>query len=426
MPVIDKKMFETIKKWWDCSDESIPVNQRIMYINSNNRSVTKSTIRKIMYEIVEEEPYGELYVTTFSAKNFYDNMRDYYMHVAELYFRDVNDDMAITDIIKKYPSTCGWIVLIVEDVESLSNEAEKLKDLFETILNFGCKGASIVLVGNGDYKEVFADCEFALQQMNIGLSHNGDEDKLLIGCYKQEPEVIPEPIIYESADKQCDELEYYWGVFYEQLERKFFDYEYYKSLYKDTLDYILPRVTSERVYRSDLFLIEKIGKLRLKEIVNINGCEPWEFDSAKQFANGLFFELADVHGTINEHANGNIEIGIVVEGREEKHGGFRVRSSSHFSIIINSSNISREMDELSEQIHKRTYNGEDAFDLSYMLNHLNDDERKQMNSEQLKEVSDSLNSFMEDINKSMNTIVNKEPGIKVRRYKGEQGDENTK
>ena len=115
MSVIDKHMYEELKKW---HDGERPKNQYMIYVNSRDRALANATIRKLMYEIDEEDICGEEYISFFSAKNFYSNMREYYSHVAELYLQNPAEDDPVTDIIKNIPPTCGWITLIVEDIET--------------------------------------------------------------------------------------------------------------------------------------------------------------------------------------------------------------------------------------------------------------------------------------------------------------------
>lgn len=51
MSVIDKHMYERLKKW--CDGER-PKNQFMMYVNSSDRALTDATIKKLMYEIEEQ------------------------------------------------------------------------------------------------------------------------------------------------------------------------------------------------------------------------------------------------------------------------------------------------------------------------------------------------------------------------------------
>ena len=124
MPVIDKKLYEVFKKW--CDGERTK-NQFMMYVNTNDRKLTNATIRKLMFEIYKEDVEGEEYVAFYSAENFYRNMHDYYSHVGEMYFKKPGAADPIEDIIKDIPPTCGWITLIVEDMEDLSGQNEKMQ-----------------------------------------------------------------------------------------------------------------------------------------------------------------------------------------------------------------------------------------------------------------------------------------------------------
>ena len=83
--------------------------------------------------------------------------------------RNPSEEYSLEDIIKNFPPTCGWIVLIVEDIELLSDKAEETRMMMESIFEFSSKKPSIILIGEGDYKEVFADSEFALNEMGDGI-----------------------------------------------------------------------------------------------------------------------------------------------------------------------------------------------------------------------------------------------------------------
>ena len=140
MPVIDKKMYETLKGWCDYDAEKRPKHQQIMYVNSHDRTLTNATIKKMMFEMWKEDVHGELFMSLYSAENFYRNMREYYSHIADLYLNKPGEDDALIDIIEDMPPTCGWIVLIVEDLELLSGKAEVMQEIIcSDYLFFKCK-----------------------------------------------------------------------------------------------------------------------------------------------------------------------------------------------------------------------------------------------------------------------------------------------
>ena len=49
-------------------------------------------------------------------------MRKYYSHIAKLYMQKPVDDEPLEEIIKRFPSTCGWITLIIEDIDDISDD----------------------------------------------------------------------------------------------------------------------------------------------------------------------------------------------------------------------------------------------------------------------------------------------------------------
>ena len=99
--------------------------------------------------------HGELFISLYSAENFYRNMREYYSHIDDLYMNTPSDENPLIDIIKDIPPTCGWIVLILEDLELLSGKLEEMKEMMESIFAFASRRPSIVLVGEGNYIKVF-------------------------------------------------------------------------------------------------------------------------------------------------------------------------------------------------------------------------------------------------------------------------------
>lgn len=56
-------------------------------------------------------------------------MRDNYSHIADLYMNIPADDASLVDIINDYPPTCGWLSLIIEDVEVLSEKPEEMQEM---------------------------------------------------------------------------------------------------------------------------------------------------------------------------------------------------------------------------------------------------------------------------------------------------------
>ena len=357
MSVIDKNMYEILKNWCDWNRDVRPENQQIIYVNSQDKAVTKATIRKLMFDKRIADFGWELYISFYSAKNFYNNMRDYYTHVAELYFRKPSSDCHIVDIIKDLPSTCGWIILIVEDIEQISDDKEKMQELMESIMAFGSRHSSIILVGNGDYKDVFSKNANVLDAITNGfpMLDEDEEEPCTFGVYDQEMSPIYESIVYENSQKQCDELNYYWHIIYEQLKRRYFDFEVFKALYKEVLEYIIPRISKEQVYRKDMELIENMGAMRRESNEYLEGCMPWEFDAARQFSIGLHEAIINRYGNNGDITEGTVKIEVEVKYTPEELGGLHLSGSFSEYIDLRADNSCREIDKLSEDIHECTY-----------------------------------------------------------------------
>ena len=101
-------------------------------------------------------------------------MRKYYIGISKLYFRSPMKDAPLLKIIEDIPPTCGWITLIVGDIEELSEDAEKKQEMMDVDLNLAVfkqllknsgmtietasTGArSLEMIGSGNYDIVFMD-----------------------------------------------------------------------------------------------------------------------------------------------------------------------------------------------------------------------------------------------------------------------------
>ncbi len=349
MSVIDKNMFDSLKVWCDRYEEMMPKHPNIMYVNSRDHSLTSATLRKLMYEVDKDDEWGELEISLYSAEGFYRNMHDYYSLVASLYGCIIKEDDPLEDILRKISASCGWIVLIVEDLETLSVDSAKMEEMMQTLVAFGYKAPSIILVGNGDYEEVFAGCEYALREMRNGGS---------IVCYEQEKSPQREKTLFETPDDQIEELIYYWNMVYQQLEQRLFHYEFFKELYKDTLEYILPRVGKEQVFRKDIRLFKSMGAMCRKDEKELYGCKPWEYDAAQNFLEGLLDAIINRDGDNNDLSGENVWIRVVVEEKPTVINGIEcLEGFTCTPIKVGIDNLNYKMDELAAVIHDQTYEG---------------------------------------------------------------------
>lgn len=361
MSVIDKNMFDSLKVWCNRYEEMMPKYPNIMYVNSRDRSLTTATIRKLMYEVDKSDEWGEVKISLYSAERFYRNMRDYYSLIASLYGCDIKEDDSLMDVIRMIDSTCGWIVLIVEDVETLSDDSEKMEEMMQTLVAFGCKNPSIILVGNGDYEEIFAGCEYALCEMRNGGS---------IVCYEQEKNPLKEKVLFETPDDQIEELIYYWNMVYQQLEQRLFHYEFFKELYKDTLEYILPRVGKEKVFRKDIRLFKSMGAMCQEDEKELYGCKPWEYDAAQEFLEGLLDAIINRDGDNDDFSGENVWIRVVVEEKPKFINGIEcLEGFTCTPIKVGIDNLNYKMDELAAVIHDETYEG-NRVAIQYLMDNL--------------------------------------------------------
>lgn len=419
MAIIDKNMYETLKNW---CDRKRPENQYMMYVNSRDRMLTDATIRKLIYEKNEEDEYGEEYVFLYSAEHFFHNMREYYTYIAELYMHKVADDDPIIDIINDFSPLSGWITLILEDVEKLSEKAEMAQEMITTLFRFATRRANIILIGNGNYKDVFSGCENALDEMEAGVCATEEERMVMVGCYDQEPVPSREGVTYESPEDQCDELVFYWNIVYKQLKRGYFDYSNFKNLYKETLEFLIPRVTKQKVFRKDLWLLDKIGNLRCKGEKSIEGCELWEYEAAQKMAMALFNAIINRHGDNDDFSKGEIYIEVTVEDREIHHGAIHISGWTPVEIKMCVDTVHRKMDRLAEAILESAYQGNKGQALEFMLEEKAEVENETISTENVEKALGIMGSLENAFKEAADNTVNKVPGTKVCRYQGNPDD----
>ena len=424
MSVIDKNMYEKLKDWCDWAEGKRPKHQQIMYVNSHDRALTSATIRKLMFEMTKEDVHGELNIALYSAENFYRNMRDYYSHIADLYMNIPADDASLVDIINDYPPACGWLSLIIEDVEVLSEKPKEMQEMMETVFAFSSKHASIILVGKGDYKTVFSGCEYALTEMADGIAAKEEDYVVMVGCYDQETEPDRETVSYESTDRQRDELNFYWDTVYKQLKKRLFNYDDFKTLYRETLEFIIPRVKTEQVYRKDISLIENIGAMRKENNEQLDGSAPWEFDAAREFTNGLHMAIINLYGHHDTLSEEKVAIEVVIKKADEDCGAIHISGATYTSVKVNADTVSSKMDKLSDTIREGTYRGNESCIWKFLMDKNAEEKGLDIASGEIEEAGNKLGTLREDIKEAADRTVNREPGRKVRRYKGTT-EENT-
>lgn len=412
MSVIDKHMYERLKKW--CDGER-PKNQFMMYVNSSDRALTDATIKKLMYEIEEEDIHGEEFVSLYSAKKFYNNMRKYYSHIAELYMQKPADDEPLEEMIKRFPSTCGWITLIVEDIDDIADDKEKTEEMIKSFMSFAAKRSNVILIGNGDYKETFAGCEFALWKMDYGIKATLEENVLMIGRYDQNELHEKEIVSYETEEKHRSELDYYWEALNEQLEKGYLDYNYFKMLFKETLEYLIPRVTKDQVYRKDLWLIEEIGEMHSSEIKKIEGCKPWELEASIKFATALHKAIINTYNYNDDFSLGKIELDVTIDAPNEDHGSLHISGYLDTTMTVSVDTVNKKIDNLAEAIHIRTYGGGTG-NIFKLIHELDEDDDNEHSTEQMEEANNAFAALIGSIKDVADKTINKDPGDSILRY----------
>ncbi len=353
MPVIDKALFEKLKSWWDGNR---PKNQQIIYVNRHDRILTDATIRRLMFEIKGKDFMAEEYISLYSAENFYKNMREYASDVAKLCLKEPAADDSAMDIIKSILSPCGWITLIIENMESMSNDEERMNELFELLLILAEKKANIILIGNEGYKKVFAGCEHALKKMDSEMAAQMEDAALMICCYEQEETPQRFAVVNDGDEKHRDELDFYWKILYEQLNKGYFDYHIFKNLLKETLEYLIPRMTKEYLYRKDVLLVEKIGDFNSTEEKTVEGCEPWEVDASRIIAVALHSAIVNRYENNDDILSGDIELDVIIKHAARDYGGVQSRGYSYETISVSVDTICQAIDQLAEEIRYRINN----------------------------------------------------------------------
>ncbi len=356
MAAIDKNLYEDLNQWWHGER---PKHQYMLYVNSRDRRLTNATVRKLMYEIDKEDIHGEEYVKFFSARNFYKNMREYYTHVARMYMRTPGRKDSLEKIIDSIPPTGGWLTLIVADLEDLAGNPDEMEKMFRTFIRFARKRANVILIGNGDHNDVFSGCRYAVREIKYGLAAKEEDHVLMIGSIAQDEIPETEKVTYETYEEEQEELNFCWTKLNEQLEYGYFGYEDFKILYEETLEYLLPRVTKEQIFRKDLRLIENIGDFKLPKSKEADGCDPWELDAAAQFSEGLHEALINTYGDNDDLSEGTVWFWVSIEERQTDYGAVHISGSLEHMEEVRADTVSSKLDHLAEIIRTCTYEGDE-------------------------------------------------------------------
>ncbi len=359
MPIIDRNMYDELKKWCDKADDSIQGN--ILYVHRRNNTITKATIRKLIFELHEEDKSGELSISLYNAKYFARNMRDYYSHIAELCFHKHTEDETSKDNIKRLSPPYTWVYLLVEDFETLSKDRRVIEEVMRSFYTFSMKGANIILIGDREYKNVFPGCVYAMKTMPDDLATKEEGSKVTVGCYNQERIPHGENEVFKSEENQRNQLCFNWEILLQQLKQNYFDYEVFKILLKETLEYITPRITESMVYRKDLSLLTYIGSMRHEASEIIEGCNPWEYEASVKISLGLY------HAIENRYIGDSIgeKIRVIIDGQFKDFESLYNREYRETPIEISVDTACEDIERLSEAIYECMYAGH-SFVWNYM------------------------------------------------------------
>lgn len=230
-------------------------------------------------------------------------------------------------------------------------------------IRFAAKSANVILIGNGDYKDIFSGCEYALLEMEICLDASTEDRGVMERQYGQKNGAEPGNIGYERPEKE--KLCYYWNLFHKQLKWQYFDYNAFKSVYRDTVEYFIPRVTADHVYRSDLPLIREIGALRIPKNTEMDGSMPWERDAACQFTDCFFSALTNAYAENTDFSAGRFLFWVRVDEMESNSEVSSVYESGYTTtaVEISTGNLSEKIDILAQANRLSAYQGDkDAAD----------------------------------------------------------------
>ena len=125
------------------------------------------------------------------------------------------------------------------------------------------------------------------------------------------------------------------------------------------------------------------------------------------------------HDNINEEKTG---IEVEIKKRVEDFGVIHISGSTYTTIMVNMDTVSCKMDKLSDTIREYTYGGDGARLWQYLNEKYAEQNGLKEVPRERDEVGNKLISLMDNIKEAADRTVNREPGRKVRRYKGNTGE----
>ncbi|MCF0151640.1 MAG: hypothetical protein HUJ80_09560 [Firmicutes bacterium] len=355
MQKIDRRLYEELYNWWKNRKERTEI---IKYVQCTDTELTDATIHYLMQQIDKDDVHGEAYVALYSAEGFYRNMRKYYAEVSELYLRKPKEDEPIEKIIGDFPGTCGWLTLIIEGLENFTQKPAELKEMYDSFVRFARKGANVILVGSVPLEDVFRHYPKTFNDEGVIIvAPNGHEFNM--GIYEQgkAPEVIS--IVNKKPKDKLDALEFYWAnLTADAKKREEFNFAHFKRLYSDTLCYLLPRIDEDSLFREDINLLHFIAMFGFEKHVIADN--PWEYESARNFARGLFNSIYIGDGEEN-CAYGDVCFWVKVEDKPENIGGIYITTGNfEYHMIVSSESAPHQMETLARAIRKSTFEGDEV------------------------------------------------------------------
>jgi len=122
---------------------------------------------------------------------------------------------------------------------------------------------------------------------------------------------------------------------------------------KETLEYLIPRMTKEYLYRKDVLLVEKIGDFNSTEEKRVGGCEPWEFEASMVIATALHSAIVNRYENNDDIITGDIELDVIIKHAARDYGGVQSRGYSYETISVSVDTICQAIDQLAEEIRYR-------------------------------------------------------------------------
>lgn len=343
---IDKNMLEFLRQ----SHRSV-----VYYINSRDRELTDNTLERFVDE-EDRENDGDLYYDMFSADSFVHCNYDYYRYIAKACMQELNGDETLDELFEKIYNSVRWVTLIIRNIDLIADKKEQLDEMIQYLYRFAGRRAYIIISGSGSIEEVFGNTDAALDTVSFS-AFEADEECVRTVIYEQEAEPETEEIIYAGPADENEELIYKWEIMnYNKSKYNCFDFSYFRKLFFQTWQYFVSRIKEEYCYRKDLLLIREISNFKRAEGQEVYGCKKWEYDAAYQLAQGLTYGIADEYGyVLNEKT---FRLFVTIYKPEYNGPGIHITGYLMERISLTRNYYEETVDDLAEEIHSFTYNGE--------------------------------------------------------------------